>query len=187
MKRFYRIKTERLIIRKVRPVMDDCGFISKLWKNPEVMKFVGFPKGIDEAPEQIIKRTKNRKKEGQDIHLIIELKGTPIGEALIGFPDKDGIAHTDVKLMPEKWGNGYGKEVKRALLKWIFTNTDAKGVSATPNIKNKASIKMQESVGGKRIKKVHYEFPPNMRSFTVPVDSYLYIVYREDWSKMEDK
>jgi len=185
MKRFYRIRTERLTIRKVRPIMEDCRFISMLWKNPEVMKFVGFPKGIDEAPENIMKRTRERIKKSGDIHLLIELEGTPIGEAMIGFPDKDGIAHTDVKLVPEKWEKGFGKEVKRALLKWIFTHTDAKGVSATPNVKNIASIEMQESVGGKRVKKLHYKFPPNMRLFTVPVDSYLYIVYREDWKNQD--
>ena len=185
MKNFYRIKTERLVIRKIKPCRQDAKFISLLWKNKRVMKFVGFPNGIEEKEEKIIEKTKNRQKRGDEYHLIVELNGKAIGEALIGYNKESKIAETDVKIMPEFWGNGYGREIKSALVKWIFKNTDSKGVKATPNVKNKASIKMQESVGGKRIKKMHFSFPSDMKSFTKDLDCYVYIVYREDWEKKQ--
>jgi RimJ/RimL family protein N-acetyltransferase len=181
MKNFYKVKTKNLVLRKVKPERGDAEFISELWQNKSIMKFVGFPKGIKEPPEKIIKITKERIKNRREHHLIIEKSGCLIGEALIRYDEKSEFAETDVKLMPEFQRKGYGSEVKTALIKWIFKNTDAEGVKATPNVKNIASIKMQESVGGKRIKKMHYEFPKSMSSYTTPVDSYLYIVYRKDW------
>ncbi|MGE3063793.1 MAG: GNAT family N-acetyltransferase [bacterium] len=181
MKNFYRVKTKHLVLRKVKPKRCDAEFISELWKNKSVMKFVGFPKGIKETPEKIVQITRERIKNRREHHLIIEKSGCSIGEALIRYDEKSEFAETDVKLMPKFQGNGYGGEVKMTLLEWIFKNTDAEGVKATPNVKNIASIKMQERVGGKRIKKIHYEFPKSMSSYTTPVDSYLYIVYRKDW------
>ena len=185
MKNFYRVKTDVILIRKVRRSKDDALFISMLWRNRDVMKFVGFPEGIKESPENIIRITKERIKKGAEHHLIIERKGKSIGEALIRYDKKDKFAETDVKLLPKYQGRGYGIEVKRVLLIWIFKNTDARGVKATPNVKNIASIRMQEGVGGKRIKRIRYEFPKNMSSFTIPVESYLYIVYRRNWEKQK--
>ncbi|MDD3803617.1 MAG: GNAT family N-acetyltransferase [bacterium] len=186
-KRFYRIKTSRLSVRKMKPCSADADFISSLWQNGDVMKFVGFPEGIKESPENIIRITKERIKKGTEHHLIIERKGKSIGEALIRYDKKDKFAETDVKLLPKYQGRGYGIEVKRVLLMWIFKNTDARGVKATPNVKNIASIMMQEGVGGKRIKRIRYEFPKNMSSFTIPVESYLYIVYRRNWEKQKNQ
>ena len=35
-------------------------------------------------------------------------------------PDEEGLSTTDVKLLPEFWGNKYGVEIKRALLDYLF-------------------------------------------------------------------
>ena len=37
--------------------------------------------------------------------------GHLIGECKLASPDDDRIAHTDIKLLPEFWGNGYGREL----------------------------------------------------------------------------
>ncbi len=46
---------------------------------------------------------------------------------------------------------------------------------------NIASIKMQEAVGGIRIREELHEFPPSMQAYTTPVPHYIYHVRRKDW------
>ncbi len=99
----------------------------------------------------------------------------------MGLPDEDGISETDVKLLPDHWGNKYGVEVKRGLVAHLFAHTNCRAVQATPNVNNIASIKMQEAVGGVREGEAVYEFPDSMRAFTTPVHHYIYRVYRSTW------
>ena len=91
------------------------------------------------------------------------------------------MAETDVKLLPDFWGHKYGVEIKRALVSHLFTHTDCIAVEATPNVENIASIKMQEAVGGVRIKEAVYQFPDHMRDYTTPVHHYVYRVERSTW------
>ena len=97
-------------------------------------------------------------------------------------PNPEGIARTDIKLLPAFWGKRYGVEVKRALLSHLFTHTDCVAVEAGPNVNNIASIKMQEAVGGVRVGEAVHEFPEKMRDYTTPVRHYVYRVERSDWS-----
>ena len=93
--------------------------------------------------------------------LIVELKSNhqAIGECKMSTPNSDGVATTDVKLLPETWGNGYGVEIKRGLLNHLFANTDCIAAEATPNVNNVASIRMQEAVGGIRVGENPTPFP----------------------------
>ena len=110
-----------------------------------------------------------------------------IGECKLGPPDDDGVAGTDVKLMPEFWGSRYGAEVKQGLVDYLFTHTDCKIIKATPNKKNIASQKMQEAVGGKRVSEELYRFPEKMRDYTCDIPLYIYHVFREDWEKRKSE
>ena len=137
-------ETDRLTVRKAEPSDSDVEFFYRLWTNPEVMVNVGFPHGLKITREAI--RTGF---EGQDVteyntRLVVELKttGEPIGECKLGLPDDDGISETDVKLLPDFWGQGYGTEIKRALVDYLFLHTDCKAVKASPNKKNIASQKI---------------------------------------------
>ncbi len=149
------------------------------------MKFVGFPQGLRITPDEIRTRINKEKSTAFDTLLIVELKnsGVPIGECKLGLPDADGVAETDVKLMPCYWGNGYGTEIKRGLVWYLFTHTECRAVRATPNKDNIASQKAQEAVGGRRVGESVYLFPEAMRDFTCPVPHYIYVLYREDWER----
>ena len=176
-------ETERLYIRLA--TVDDAPLIHALWTDPRVMRFVGFPNGLTDSLESISSRiSKSGSSEFSQL-LIVERKDNHevIGQCKMDLPDADGISETDVKLLPEHWGRGYGVEVKRALVDYLFTHTDCRSVQATPNVENIASIKMQEAVGGTRISEGIYEFPESMKSFTIPVHYYVYQVTRETWNK----
>jgi RimJ/RimL family protein N-acetyltransferase len=101
----------------------------------------------------------------------------------LGIADDSGVSETDVKLLPQYWGKGYGTEIKRALVDWLFTNTDCRIIRATPNRNNIPSQKMQEAVGGRRVGEGVCEFPESMRDHTVDVPYYIYEVTRKTWER----
>lgn len=158
----------------------------KLWTDPRVMSNVGFPGGLQVSEDEVRKKLQTQHDSEYDRLLAVQLNnsGVTVGECCIHFPDEKGIAGTDVKLLPEHWGNGFGKEIKRGLLDYLFTNTDCIAVEASPNVNNLASIRMQESVGGDRTGEAVYRFPEEMASYTVPVHHYIYRVSRKTWEKL---
>jgi RimJ/RimL family protein N-acetyltransferase len=181
-------ETPRLLIRLAAP--DDAAFICSLWNDPRVMRFVGFPNGLDESEDCLRANIEERGDSEFRQLLVAALKesGQAIGQCKMELPDTDGISETDVKLHPDFWGQRYGIEIKRALLNHLFTHTDCRVVQATPNVENIASIKMQESVGGLCVAEETFQFPESMRSRnTTPVHHYIYHVARSTWLKEQEK
>ena len=182
-----KFETERLIIRKSTTSDEDVNMFHALWNNPVVMTLVSFPDGLhitkDEIRESIAKEddTEYNKK----LVVVVKSSGALIGECKLGLPGEDGISETDVKLLPEYWGNGYGKEIKRWLVDYLFTHTDCKGVMGSPNKLNIASQKMQEYVGAKKVGESLYEAPEDPKRPRTNVHAYIYIVYRDDWEKQK--
>jgi ribosomal-protein-alanine N-acetyltransferase len=178
-------ETERLVIRTA--MVDDVDMYYELWNEPRVMENVGFPQGLGIARERIEHLIRKRSESEYDRLLVAELKrtGQSIGECKLGWPDEEGIAETDVKLLPAFWGHKYGVEIKRGLVGYLFSHTNCDSVQATPNVGNIASIKMQEAVGAVRVDEDVYHFPESMRDFTTPVHHYVYRVYRVDWEKTQ--
>jgi ribosomal-protein-alanine N-acetyltransferase len=176
-------ETERLIVRTT--TAEDVELYYDLWTDPQVMVNVGFPQGLRVTHDEIEERLLNQGESVFDQLLVVELRttGETIGECGMHRPGEDGIAVTDVKLLPAYWGNKYGVEVKRGLLAYLFAHTDCVAVQGTPNVDNVASIKMQEAVGAVRVGEAVYEFPESMRDFTAPVHHYIYHVYRSDWQR----
>jgi len=174
-------ETERLAVRIAEP--EDADLFLALWTDPRVMTNVGFPEGLDVTRDGIAARIAKGGDSEFERHLLVVRKadGAAIGEACLHLPEEDGVAGTDVKLLPEHWGHHYGAEVKQGLLDHLFTHTDCTAVRGAPNVGNVASIRMQEAVGGVRVREDTYEFPDDMPVATRPVHYYLYHVTRETW------
>jgi [ribosomal protein S5]-alanine N-acetyltransferase len=177
--------TERLAVRLA--TIDDANLYFRLWTDPRVMTNVGFPQGLRITLDKILDRLAKSGTSEFDRLLIVELNSDhqAIGECKMSNPNVEGIATTDVKLLPEAWGHGYGVEVKRGLLNHLFANTNCSAVEATPNVNNVASIKMQEAVRGVLIGEATDHFPEAMQSFTTPVHHYIYRVSRSDWHRFQ--
>ena len=178
------LKTNRLKIKKASE--SDAGMYLKLWTDPRVMTNVGFSGGLKVTEAEIREQLLSQSDSVFNRLLVVQKRdsGVSVGECCIHFPDEKGIAGTDVKLLPEYWGNGFGVEIKRGLLDYLFTNTDCLAVEASPNVNNPASIRMQESVGGVRKGEAVYRFPEEMAGYTAPVHHYVYQVTREAWEKL---
>ena len=101
----------------------------------------------------------------------------------MGKPDANGLSETDIKLVPEFWGQHYGVEVKRALVDFLFTHTPCLIIQATPNVGNIASIKMQEAVGGIKVGEETFPVIPGREAEMQAVHHFIYHVRREDWEK----
>jgi RimJ/RimL family protein N-acetyltransferase len=183
----YLFRTERLATRTAS--IEDAGIYFALWTDPKVMANVGFPMGLRTSLVEIEEKIGEQKGQTEfGRNLVVELRTSemPIGECKMYRPGTDGIARTDIKLLPEFWGHRYGVEIKRGLLAYIFEHTESLAVEATPNIQNLASIKMQEAVGGVRVGEEVYQFPESMSDYTCPVHHYIYLVYREEWEQRRD-
>jgi RimJ/RimL family protein N-acetyltransferase len=172
--------TERLSIRTA--TRGDIPFLLQLWNDGRVMRFVGFPQGLQATSEQLAKQLEREPEGVFDRVLIVTLgSGMAIGQCKLGSPDSDGIAETDVKLHPDHWRQGYGTEVKRGLLGYLFANTDCIAVQATPNRENAASLRMQEAVGGKIVGEGLDKAPPGSEGYRCDVAYLIYRVDRTDW------
>lgn len=178
-------ETARLAIRRATASEADVAFFHRIWTNPDVMKSVGYPHGLRITQDEIRRHIEKKQENEYDTWLVVELKDArvAIGECKLGWPDAEGISETDVKLLPQYWRRGYGTEIKRGLVDYLFTRTGCRAVKATPNKENIASRKMQEAVGGRCVGEGVFRFPEEMRDFTCPVPHYIYMVYREDWEK----
>lgn len=164
--------------------VDHVDLFFELWTDPRVMGNVGFPQGLSVTREEIVLQLQGQEGHIFDSRLVVLLRDTDntIGECKLGWPNLEGIATTDVKLLPEYWGNKYGVEIKRALLDYLFRHTSCVAVEATPNVENIASIKMQESVGGVRMGESTFQVPESMQNIMIPVHHYIYRVFREEWT-----
>lgn len=179
------LETDRLRVRTASASEGDVAFYHRLWNHPEVMANVGFPRGLGLSREQIRAQLARQREGPFDVCLVVELRetGARIGECRLGSPDGDGLSETDVKLLPEHWGRGIGTELKRALVGYLFEHAGCRGVKATPNVRNRASQRMQEKVGARRVGEEVHRFPEAMRHFTEDVHAYVYVVFREDWER----
>lgn len=162
---------------------EDTDHFYELWTDPHVMGNVGFPQGLPITREQIFEQLQGQAGRIFDTRLIVILRdaNSAIGECKLGQPDQEGVAATDVKLLPKYWGSKFGVEIKLALLEYLFTHTSCTSVEATPNVENIASIRMQEAVGGVRVGEAVFPVPESMQDHMIPVNYYIYRVFREKW------
>jgi RimJ/RimL family protein N-acetyltransferase len=178
-------ETERLTVRTAEPDSPDMDLIFDLWTDPRVMTPVGFPQGLPTSRSEIFALITSRAASVLSAILIVELTAdsTPIGQCKLGELDEQGVSETDVKLQPQFWRQGFGTEIKRGMVDYLFTKSACQAVRATPNRDNIASQKMQEAVGAHRTGEGVCVFPESMRAYTVDVPHYIYMVYRKDWEQ----
>lgn len=198
--------TPRLRVRLARPTDADVRLLVSLWNDPRVMANVGFPGGLHVTEEQVRRQLEGNVAGMQedtargavapvpgvaasplDRRLVAERveDGALIGECKVGSPDAEGVAHTDVKLLPEYWRRGYGTEIKRGLLDWLFTHTPCRGVRATPNVANVASQRMQAAVGGEAVRRDVFPAARKLAADATDVEFIEYVVCRSVWERRQ--
>jgi molybdenum cofactor cytidylyltransferase len=172
------IRTPHLRIRRAND--GDIGFITALWNHPAIMAPVGYPNGLGITPETVRKKLSGHGDSLLDCILIVEREdtGIRIGQAKMQSPDETGGSTTDIKLLPEHQRKGFGSEIKRAIVTYLFENTACSYVEATPCLENTSSIRMQESVGAIRAGRGFFQPSGPLKTVGRPVHYWIYRVYR---------
>ena len=174
--------TRRLAV--LRAEASDAGLYLELWNDPAVMANVGFPEGLGITGGEVLEKIEAGSDEFDSLLVAVRARdGIRVGECRMHLPEGDGIASTDVKLLPRFQGLGYGTELKLALLDRLFGTTDCRAVRATPNVGNAASIRMQQKAGGVRVSEDVFRFRRDPGVPTSPVHHYVYLVRRSDWAR----
>ena len=137
------IKTKRLILKPLE--LNHAKGLYKLWTNENVIKYTYTVKknDISQVEEFIKKRLENN-----TIVFTIFLQDEIVG--ITGSPTIDtenGEYGFFYQLLEESWGEGYGYEVATALLRYNFTETNAKTIRAQALPINMASVKILEKIG----------------------------------------
>lgn len=152
----------------------DLRFLLKLWDDPEIMRYAGFAKGWDFAR---IKKWYQKYQEGlkkfgsTETQFIHKLKdGKSIGETRLGrlrsgwscrgyqAPKNKLTLMTDVKLLKNFWNKGYGTEAMKAVLRFVFNQTQADLFLVPPHKDNIPAIRVYEKAGFKRTKGIWYRY-----------------------------
>jgi len=146
------LEGKRTTLRPTGP--EDLIFLETLWNDGEVMRYVGYPKGlgIDEEGMRtwFDRLAENRGRDRE--HWIVEVKGEPIGEAFYRRCDEycgyraPKMAELDLKLKPQSWGRGYGSNALRTLATYLFAQ-GFKTLVVSPNLENKAALRLYERLG----------------------------------------
>ncbi len=177
----YVLHTSQLRVRRAEPA--DAEFIRSLWSSPRVMCFVGFPKGLATTANEIEKQIEGNSASELGVLLIAETlkSNVRVGQCKIGAPDEEGICEPDIKLKPEHWGDGCGKELWAAMIDYAFTHSPAEIVQGTPNRANTASVHMQQGAGMVKVDEGVFEPNLTLHPEAVPVPYFKLQITREQW------
>ena len=139
---------QKVIIKSTEE--EDLKYIQSLWKNKEVMKWVGYPDGLNVTIEKLkkwlnkIDRSRLRKS-----FVVSELASNSFcGELFYEIDREYNRAGLDVKFLPEAQGKGLGTEAFNILIKYIFENElDVEAVWTEPAQNNIHARKVYEHCG----------------------------------------
>lgn len=115
------IKGDRIIIKSTEK--NDLESIKKLWNNGEVMKWVGFPAGLNQSIKDMQVWWKKIKENNNTHHFVVFTKNDKFcGELYYKKEPKYNRAGLDIKFLPKLQGKGLATEALQLLINHIFNN-----------------------------------------------------------------
>lgn len=147
----YTLESERLCLREI--TWDDLDNMHRLHSSPEVDEFntLGIAKSIDVTREVIrpaIEDKINEKRKRISWAILKKDTNEFIGEAGMKLSaDRFKLGEIYYNVIPLQWGNGYGTEAAKALIKFGFEKLHLHKIEAGVATENKRSIKVLEKAG----------------------------------------
>ncbi len=147
------IETTRLILRRLEP--DDAEMMFRNWTGDEkVTRFLRWDahKTIEET-QRMIRQWVNRYPDASTYYWGIYLKdGEMIGSIGITITSEyDLKGELGYKIGSRWWNQGYSGEAAKAVVDYLFRNTDIERIDSFCAVENPASKKVMEKAG------MHYE------------------------------
>ena len=143
------IKTKRLTLRKLE--LADTEMMFNNWtSDDEVTRFLRWDahKTIDDTKNMIQMWIKNYHSDSTYYWGMYLKDGEMIGSIGIMITSEyDLKAELGYKIGSRWWGQGYASEAARAVIDYMFENTDVERIEAYNSVENPASGKVMEKVG----------------------------------------
>ena len=179
------IKTPRLTLRRIEP--NDAAMMFRNWANDdEVTHYMRWTahKDVDET-KATIQDWFDGYKESNKYHWGICLEdGEMIGSVgVIMTAEYDFKAEVGYCIGRRYWGHGYTSEAVKAVIGYMFTNTDIERIEAYHSILNPASGRVMAKAGMRREGFAKHKYK-NRDGFQ---DCDLYGIIREEWENSYEK
>lgn len=142
-----KIDGERINIKSTdeRDLVD----IKNLWNNKNVMRWVGFPEGLNMTMDKIIKWYEKICTSETEKHFVVKDKNDSFcGELFYEKNIKYKSAGIDIKFLPEYQGKGLAREALTLLMEYIFENeNDIDMIWTEPSEDNVNAKKLYKACG----------------------------------------
>lgn len=127
---------------------EDLLHVQRLWADPDVMHFVGFPEGLHRSMESLEKDWLPWvQKDKVRCHWSIYAEGIGYcGETFCNV-DETGLAVMDIKLISQARGKGIGYQALSYALDQAFRECNAQRAYADPHPENKKALALYASLG----------------------------------------
>lgn len=181
--KFHNIDTERLTLRKFKESDSETFFEYRT--NPQVMLYQG-EGWVNYKPEQAVAFVKDQMNSEPGIpdtwfQIAVELKetGALIGDmAIHTLPDDKNQVEIGYTLNPLYQNKGYGVEMVKNLIDYIFKELTMHRVVAIVDVRNTSSVKLLEKIGLRK----EGHFIQNAWNKGEYTDEFLFARLYEEWS-----
>ena len=160
-----------IIIKETK--QEDLKNLMALWNSGEVMKFVGFPDGLNITYLEVEKWFENISGQSNSNHYsIYDAFGEYCGETYYSIDGKHNLAELDIKLRVEARGKGTAYKALLNTLDIIFCSKNCEKAFVEPDINNKDAWKLYEKIGFKSTERPDY-LEPNEVYLEITRDAYM--------------
>jgi len=142
------LTTDRLGLRRFRTT--DLGWLSSLYADPDVTRFLGGTK----TEAQVSAMLTTRILDYYDVHpglgiwmTIERTSGAPVGFHLINHIQGESIIQIGFGLARPAWGRGFATEMASALLRYAFVDLDLDSIAGMASLENVASQHVLQKIG----------------------------------------
>ena len=170
------LESERLFLREF--IHEDLALLFHLDSDPEVLRYIGKAKTIDESRSRLQKAFQDYKGgKGLGKWMAVEKhSGKEIGWYVLNYLDNTKLVEIGYRLKSEFWNMGYATEMSIELLKYGFQIMNLKEIYAAAHIENIASNKVLQKAGLKFVET--FEFDNDLHHW--------YKLTRTDWEETID-
>lgn len=135
-----------LFIRETKE--QDLDILMELWNTPSVMKYVGFPNGLNTTKEKMISWFEHiQQKENTKHYSIIDRKEGFMGETYYSFENTSEPAILDIKLFEKGRGKHIASQAFSFAIDQLFKNTRALSACVDPHVDNIPAIHLYHQQG----------------------------------------
>ncbi len=142
------LETERLLLRRQRA--SDIAFLTDLWADPRVTRYLGGPRDRDWLRSVFEETAQNPYAEQFDLWPVVEKEtGQLVGHC--GLLDKEIDGRTEIELTyvlsPSVWGKGYATEIGQAIKQLAFEKMGVRRLIALIEPENEPSERVAIRLG----------------------------------------